>query len=302
MKRKHNVALEEIGIRIDKLMLKLEPSYARNQIQQWIKNGQLLVNKKQIKPNYKCKEHDQVEWTILEETPVTILPEAISLDILYEDEYLVVINKPKGMLIHPTKQVHTNTLVNGLLYHFKKLSTLSGDERPGIVHRLDKDTSGVLIIAKDNATHAHLQEQFKKQTVTRLYEAIVHGVVGPNKGIIKAPIGRHPTQRLKRMVIPEGKNAETHFVTLQRMNSYTHLHCKLVTGRTHQIRVHLDYIEHPIIGDTLYNPKQNQPLQGQALFAKEIQFIHPNTNERMTFSVAAPTYFMNLLKKLERMS
>jgi len=299
---KINVSKDHIGVRIDKLILSYEPTYARNQIQQWIKTGYVLVNNMEVKSNYKCKENDVIEWEIPKEEPVEIAPEPMSLDIVYEDDYIIIINKAKGMLVHPTKQEQANTLVNGLIYHYHKLSTLSGELRPGIVHRLDRDTSGVMVIAKDNTTHSRLQEQFKQHTVKRLYEAIVYGIVEQNKGVIKAPIARHPTQRLKRMVEMEGKEAETHFQVLNRMEAYTHLQCELITGRTHQIRVHLNYINHPIVGDTLYNSTSNQLIEGQALYAKEIEFIHPHTNERMRFTVKQPTYFSQLLQKLERMS
>lgn len=299
---KINVSKDYTGIRIDKLMMSYEPAYARNQIQQWIKAGNVLVNNMEVKSNYKCKENDVIEWEIPKEIPVEILPEPTSLDVIYEDDYLIVINKEKGMLVHPTQQEKTNTLVNGLLYYYNKLSTLSGEIRPGIVHRLDRDTSGVMVIAKDDLTHHRLQEQFKQQSVKRIYEAIVYGIVDQNKGMIKAPIARHPTQRLKRIVDAKGKEAETHFQVLNRMKDYTHLQCELITGRTHQIRVHLDYINHPIVGDTLYNVKSNQPIEGQALYAKEIEFIHPHTNEKMRFTVKQPTYFMELLQMLERMS
>src|SRR5699024_2929628 len=299
---KINVSKDHIGVRIDKLILSYEPTYARNQIQQWIKTGHVLVNNMEVKSNYKCKENDVIEWKIPKEEPVEIAPEPMSLDIVYEDDYIIIINKAKGMLVHPTKQEQANTLVNGLIYHYHKLSTLSGELRPGIVHRLDRDTSGVMVIAKDNTTHSRLQEQFKQHTVKRLYEAIVYGIVEQNKGVIKAPIARHPTQRLKRMVEMKGKEAETHFQVLNRMEAYTHLQCELITGRTHQIRVHLNYINHPIVGDTLYNSTSNQLIEGQALYAKAIEFIHPHTNERMRFTVKQPTYFSQLLQKLERMS
>src|SRR5699024_4589975 len=299
---KINVSKDYTGIRIDKLMMSYEPAYARNQIQQWIKAGNVLVNNMEVKSNYKCKENDVIEWEIPKEIPVEILPEPTSLDVIYEDDYLIVINKEKGMLVHPTQQEKTNTLVNGLIYYYNKLSTLSGEIRPGIVHRLDRDTSGVMVIARDDLTHHRLQQQFKQQSVKRIYEAIVYGIVEQNKGMIKAPIDRHPTQRLKRIVDAKGKEEETHFQVLNRMKDYTHLQCELITGRTHQIRVHLDYINHPIVGDTLYNVKSNQPIEGQALYAKEIEFIHPHTNEKMRFTVKQPTYFMELLQMLERMS
>jgi|SRR5690625_727973 len=302
MRNEHVVKETEANMRIDKLLRQLEPTHSRHQIQQWIEEGYVAVDNKQVKANYKCKAGNNVHWTVPEKKKLNIEPEAIPLDIIYEDDYILVINKPKGMLIHPTKQVQTNTVVNALKYYCEKLSTLSGEERPGIVHRLDKDTSGVLVVAKDDKTHAHLQNQFKEQRVIRLYETIVHGVISPNKGVIKAPIGRHPTHRLKRTVISNGKEAETHFSVLTRFNEYTHVACELITGRTHQIRVHLHYMNHPIVGDELYYHKKDDLMKGQALFAKELSVIHPHSNEQMRFKVNQPTYFTNLLKKLERMA
>lgn len=302
MTQEYEVKAEDVNSRLDKLLCILEPNYARHQIQQWIKDEYVQVGERQVKANYKCKIGDRIEWSIPEEKPMIIEPEAIPLDILYEDDYIIVINKQRGILIHPTKQIHTNTLVNALMHHCSTLSTLSGEDRPGIVHRLDRDTSGVLIVAKDDKTHAHLQNQFKQQTVTRVYEAIVNGVVGPNKGVIKAPIGRHATHRLRRAVVADGKEAETQFDVMKRFDEHTHMQCKLITGRTHQIRVHLTYMNHPIVGDTLYYPKQTELVEGQALFAKELHIIHPYTNEEMIFKVDQPSYFTDLLEKLKRMS
>lgn len=298
----HKVTKEEVNIRLDKLFATLEPTYARNQIQQWIKKGYVLINDQQEKANYKCRLEDIVTWSIPEEKPIIIVPEAIPLDIVYEDEYVAIINKPKGMLIHPTEQEQTNTLVNALLYRYNTLSTLSGKERLGIVHRLDKDTSGIVVIAKDNATHAHLQKQFQAQTVTRIYEAIVEKIIDNDEGIIQAPIGRHPTQRYKRTVLSDGREAETHFKVLERFQKHTHVQCELITGRTHQIRVHFNYMNHPLVGDPLYNDNPKQIAQEQALFARELHIIHPYTNELMIFKVQQPTYFTKLLKKVATMS
>lgn len=302
MTHQHIVKLEEANIRLDKLLTNLDSSYSRHQVQQWIKAGLVFVDGEKGKANYKCKEGSIIQWSIPVEEEIVIQPEEIPLEILYEDNYILLVNKPTGMLVHPTKQIQTNTLVNALKYHSSTLSNLSGEERAGIVHRLDKDTSGVMIVAKDNASHEHLQQQFKQQTVRRIYEAIVDGVVSPNKGIIQAPIGRDPNQRLKRTVDPDGKEAVTHFDVLRRFNQHTHVQCELMTGRTHQIRVHMKYMNHAIIGDYLYSDKTSEFIQGQALFAKELQFIHPHTLENMTIMVEQPPYFYNLLKKLEKMA
>lgn len=302
MIREHQVSQAEASLRLDKLLSTLEPSYSRHQIQHWIKAGFVLVDDREVKANYKCKTDDKISWSIPEVKTVEIKAEPIDLEILYEDDYLLVINKPKGMLVHPTRHINTGTLVNALKYHCQTLSNLSGDERPGIVHRLDKDTSGVLVAAKDNGTHEHLKKQFKDHTVTRIYEAVVFGVIGPNHGIIKAPIGRNPTNRLKRTVVEGGKEAETKFDVLQRFHQYTHVQCELFTGRTHQIRVHMKYMNHPIVGDELYCRKKSQLVHGQALFARELQFVHPQTQKHLTFTVKQPSYFNTLIKKLEKMA
>lgn len=298
----HEITAKEEGIRLDKMMAALDENHSRQEIQRWIKNKHVTVNGQVQKANYRCKEGDIMEWNVPIEEPAEIKPQAIPLDILYEDEYLLVIDKPKGMLVHPTKSIRDNTLVNALKYHCERLSNLSGEERPGVVHRLDKDTSGVLVAAKDNATHEHLKNQFKAKTVTRIYEAIVFGVLSHTKGVIEAPIGRNPKNRLQMAIVENGREAETHFRVLKHFREFTHVECELKTGRTHQIRVHLKYIHHPIVGDELYCRKQTKLMKGQALFSKELSFTHPNTKERMTFTIEQPQSFKNLLKRLEDMS
>lgn len=292
------VTEEDVGVRLDKLLSNVNENYSRQQIQSWIKEKLVTVNGTVQKANYKCKLSEEIIWEVPEEKSISIEPEPISLDILYEDEYLLVINKPKGMLVHPTQATHENTLVNALIYHCKTLSNVSGDDRPGIVHRLDKDTSGLLVVAKDNDTHEHLKQQFQTQTVTRIYEAIVFGVMSHNSGIIKAPIGRNPKNRLQMAVVPNGKEAETHFRVIERFSQHTYVECSLKTGRTHQIRVHLKYVNHPIVGDELYVRKKSKLIQGQALFAKKLSFIHPHTEKEMTFTIEAPDDFENLLQRL----
>lgn len=298
----HHTVEEEAGIRLDKLLTNLNTEFSRQQIQQWIKGNYVCVNSEKQKANYKCKYGDIIEWSIPIEQTMDIKAEPIHLDILYEDKYLLVLNKPKGMLVHPTQSVTTNTLVNGLLNHCEHLSNLGGDDRPGIVHRLDKDTSGVLLIAKDNETHEHLKKQFQDRTVTRIYEAVCFGVLSHSKGIIKAPIGRNPKNRLQMAVVENGREAETHFRVLQRFQQYTYVECELKTGRTHQIRVHLKYMNHPIVGDEVYCRKKSNLIKGQALYAKELGFIHPKTGERKTFIVEQPDDFKNLLQRLDNMS
>lgn len=298
----HVVTAEQEGIRLDKVLADLHKNYSRQQIQSWIKEEYVTVNEHSKKPNYTCKDGDEIKWEIPAEKQVEINPEPIPLSILYEDEFLLVINKPKGMLVHPTQTVTSNTLVNGLKYHCKQLSNLNGEDRPGIVHRLDKDTSGVLVVAKDNDTHEHLKTQFKNKTVTRIYEAISFGVMSHSKGVIKAPIGRNPKNRLQMAVVPNGKEAETHFRVLNRFQQYTHVECELKTGRTHQIRVHLKYMNHPIVGDEVYCRKKSPLIKGQALFSKQLSFIHPQTEQSRTFTVEQPIEFKNLLQKLMNMS
>ncbi|MBO1005211.1 RluA family pseudouridine synthase [Pseudogracilibacillus auburnensis] len=301
-KNQYKITEEDEGVRLDKLLASVNESYSRHQVQTWIKNKDVTVNNQPQKANYRCKQNDLIEWHIQEVKQEKVEPEKIPLDILYEDDDVIVINKPKGMLVHPTQTVKSNTLVNALKFHTTHLSDLGGEERPGIVHRLDQDTSGALVIAKDNETHAHLKNQFKNKSVIRIYEAVVFGVMAHDKGVIKAPIGRNPKNRLEMAVVSGGKEAETHFRVIKRFQQYTHVQCELKTGRTHQIRVHMKYIQHPIVGDEVYCRKKSPLIKGQALFAKQLRFIHPKTNEWMTFTVEQPPQFKHLLKKLQNMS
>lgn len=301
-KNQYKITEEDEGVRLDKLLASVNESYSRHQVQTWIKNKDVTVNNQPQKANYRCKQNDLIEWHIQEVKQEKVEPEKIPLDILYEDDDLIVINKPKGMLVHPTQTVKSNTLVNALKFHTTHLSDLGGEERPGIVHRLDQDTSGALVIAKDNETHAHLKNQFKNKSVIRIYEAVVFGVMAHDKGVIKAPIGRNPKNRLEMAVVSGGKEAETHFRVIKRFQQYTHVQCELKTGRTHQIRVHMKYIQHPIVGDEVYCRKKSPLIKGQALFAKQLRFIHPKTNEWMTFTVEQPPQFKHLLEKLQNMS
>lgn len=292
----HVVTNDEINTRIDKLLVSLNEGHARHQIQTWIKNGIVTVNKKQVKPNYKCRENDIITWYIEEKKRLSIEPEKIPLSIIYEDDSLIVINKPKGMLVHPTESVQSGTLVNALKHYTTSLSTISGKERPGIVHRLDQYTSGIMVVCKNDETHAHLKEQFKQKTVTRIYETIVYGVVSHDKGVIKAPIGRNPKNRLQMAVVDDGREAETRFTVLNRSEKYSHVQCKLITGRTHQIRVHMKYMNHPIVGDSIYSRKKTKDTDHQALFAKTLGFIHPKTEQYVQYSAEPPEDFTKLLK------
>lgn len=293
------VTNDKADIRLDKLLTIINESVSRQQIQKAIKAGNVTVNGEVKKANYVCKVDDIIRYTLEHErASKEIEPEPIPLTIEYEDDHLLVVNKPKGMIVHPTETIRTNTLVNGLLHHCEHLSTISGNERPGIVHRLDKDTSGLIVVAKDDAIHLHLKEQFQRRTVYRLYEAVVHGSLSHTDGIIRAPIGRNPKNRLKMAVVKHGKEAETHFRTITHYNEFTLVQCELKTGRTHQIRVHLDYIGHPIVGDPLYGNRRNPYIDSQALYAKTIRFEHPLTKEMMTFTIGRPEEFNELLKKI----
>ncbi len=289
---------EENGIRLDKY-IKIE-NMPRSQIQRLIDDGNVTVNGNIAKGSLKLKIGDTITVNVPPPTEADIKPEDIPLDIVYEDEHLLVVNKPQGMVVHPAHGNLTGTLVNALMYHCKdSLSGINGVMRPGIVHRIDKDTSGLLLVAKTNEAHLSLSEQIKTKTAHRHYICIVCGIVENKKGLIDAPIGRHPTNRLKMAVTPNNsKNAVTHFEVIEHLNNATYVACDLETGRTHQIRVHMQYIGHPIIGDPLYLNKNPYNLSGQALHAQKISFDHPVTKERMEFSVDAPKYFYELLEKL----
>lgn len=302
MKEQLIITEKEVGERLDKVLVEQDASFSRQQIQTWIKEAYVKVNGKDVKANYRCRLHDELVWEfpLEDEEKRKLHPENIPLTISYEDESILVIDKPKGMLVHPTQTVREGTLVNALLYHYDNLSTISGEDRPGIVHRLDQQTSGIMLIAKDDVSHQHLTEQFKARTVKRIYEALVYGVMQHDNGIIQAPIGRHPKNRLKRAVVENGKEAETHFQVLEYFQDYTHVQCELITGRTHQIRVHLKYMNHPIVGDIVYTRRKQTFNKGQALFARELSFDHPVRGERMTFTVERPTYFQKILDKLRK--
>ncbi|MBQ2987037.1 MAG: RluA family pseudouridine synthase [Tyzzerella sp.] len=290
------------GERIDKFLSDSIPDMSRAYIQKLIKDGQITVNQKDIKSNYKLSVGDVVCLDEPELQEPDIKAENIPLDILYEDSDLLIVNKPKGMVVHPSAGHYSGTLVNALMYYCKEdLSGINGVMRPGIVHRIDMDTTGSILVCKNDFTHNAIAEQLKVHSITRVYHALVHGVLKNDEGTINAPIGRHPIDR-KKMSINEknGKEAVTHYKVLKRFKNFTYIECRLETGRTHQIRVHMSSIYHPLLGDAVYGPaKCPFKLQGQTLHAKTIGIRHPRTGEYLEIEAPLPEYFSDLLKKLE---
>ena len=290
------------GLRIDKFLSEQNPDYSRSYIQKLIKEGQVSVSGKAVKSNYKIDGSEEIVLLIPEQIVPDILPENIPLDILYEDQDLIVINKPKGMVVHPAAGHYSGTLVNALMYHCKDdLSGINGVMRPGIVHRIDQNTTGSLLVCKNDYAHNFIASQLKVHSITRKYRAIVHGNIKEDTGTIDAPIGRHPIDRKKMAIEPRnGREAVTHFQVLERFGNYTYIECQLETGRTHQIRVHMSSIHHPIVGDDVYGPAKCpfSGLQGQTLHAQVLGFTHPRTKEYMEFSAPLPEYFKSLLQKL----
>lgn len=292
----------EQGVRIDKFLSEALSDASRSYVQKLIKDGAVTVNESPVKANYKLTTEDQVCIRIPDLTEPDILPEPIPLAILYEDSDLLVINKPKGMVVHPAPGHYSGTLVNALMYHCKdQLSGINGVLRPGIVHRIDMDTTGSLLVCKNDKTHQALAAQLKEHSIKRVYHAIVHGVIKEDSGTIDAPIGRHPVDRKKMSINHRnGREAVTHYEVLMRFRSYTYIKCELETGRTHQIRVHMASLHHPLLGDTVYGPaKCPFSLQGQTLHAKTIGIIHPRTQEYLEIDAPLPEYFTGLLHKLE---
>jgi len=287
--------------RIDKFLSKQLQELSRSHIQKLIREQGVLVNDKPVKTNYKLSSGDSVTVQIPKVKEPDILPEDIPLDILYEDKDIIIVNKPKGMVVHPAAGHYSGTLVNALMYHCTDLSGINGLTRPGIVHRIDMDTTGSILVCKNDLAHQHAAEQFKSHSLKREYHAIVFGNLKADTGTIEGPIGRHPNDR-KKMCINEknGKAAVTYYEVLQRFGSYTYLKCRLETGRTHQIRVHMASIHHPLLGDTVYGPqKQPYKTQGQVLHAKVLGIDHPVTGEYIEIDAPLPEYFVKLLEKLE---
>ena len=292
------------GERLDAFLARTGENLSRSAAQKLIEEGCVLRNGRPGKKNDKLNPGDQVEYTIPEAKPVGITPTEMPLDIVYEDEDLLVINKPKGLVVHPAPGHSDDTLVNGLLYALgEDLSGINGELRPGIVHRIDKDTSGLLAVAKNDYAHTMLASQLKDHTMARTYEAIVCGNLKEDSGTVDAPIGRHPTDRKKMCVIQRNsKPAVTHWEVIRRYRGYTHIRCKLETGRTHQIRVHMAYIGHPILGDTVYGHKNKELGQdSQCLHAGALCFQHPRDGHKVLVYAQLPPYFQEVLAKLERM-
>ena len=295
------VGEDEEGDRLDVYLSEQLGDMSRSYIQKIIKDKKVEVNGKVEKAKYLVKEDDKIKIEIPTPKLLEVVPQNIPIDIVYEDNDVLIVNKPQNMVVHPAPGNYENTLVNAILYHCKdKLSSINGVIRPGIVHRIDKDTSGLLMIAKNNNAHNSLAEQLKDHSITREYEFICHGVVKEDKVTVDKPLGRNPKDRLKMAIVKDGKHAVTHFEVIQRFDNFTHMRARLETGRTHQIRVHALSINHPLLGDPVYGPKNSKfKLDGQTLHAKKIGFIHPTTNEYIEFNSELPDYFKNIIKKLE---
>lgn len=284
--------------RLDKVLAILDPQMSRSQLKNLIIKGNVLVNHRAVKPKYQVKAGDQISVEKPSPQPLKLVPEDIPLDIVYEDDDVIVVNKPQGMVVHPAPGHPNHTLVNALLYH-APLSTINGTFRPGIVHRIDKDTSGLLMVAKTDLAHQCLSDQLRKKTNKREYLALVYGVIHEDEGIINAPLGRNPQDRKKQAVIKNGRHAVTHFQVLKRYDNFTFVKCILETGRTHQIRVHMKYIGHPLVGDPLYGPRKVIGSSGQFLHAALLGFKHPRTGKELVFSAPLPENFQKMLDKLD---
>lgn len=294
------VSDEDDLIRIDKFIANVASDLTRSRIQGLISDGNITVNNKVVKANYKVREQDIINILIPDAVPVDIPAEDIPLDIVYEDDDILIVNKPKGMVVHPAPGHYTGTLVNALMHHCKdNLSGINGELRPGIVHRIDMDTTGLLVVCKNDKAHNFVAEQLKEHSITRKYQAIVYNAFKDEEGTVEGNIGRHPNDRKKMTITPNGKEAITHYKVLKNMGKYTLIECQLETGRTHQIRVHMSSINHPLLGDEIYGPKTCPfKLQGQVLHAKSLGFIHPTTKEYMEFDSELPAYFTKLIDTL----
>jgi len=294
----YTIEEQHAGERIDKAVSSLQTEWSRTQIGNWVSEGVLTVNGEVVKPKYKVRTGDVIEITVPEAEELEIVAEDLNLEIIYEDADVLVVNKPRGMVVHPAPGHATGTLVNGLMHHCTDLSGINGVMRPGIVHRIDKDTTGLLMVAKNDVAHESLVNQLVAKTVTRKYTALVHGHIAHDKGTIDAPIGRDTKDRQKQAVVDSGKHAVTHFQVIERFGDYTLVECRLETGRTHQIRVHMNYIGFPLVGDPKYGPRKTIDFGGQVLHAGVLGFTHPVTGEYLEFSTPLPEDFEQLLASL----
>ena len=295
------VKAQESGDRVDALLARSIEGLTRSAAQRLIDDGCVLLKGKQIKKNYKCAAGDEFTVSLPEPEDIELKPQDIPIDIVYEDRDVIVVNKPRGMVVHPAPGHYDGTLVNALMFHCgDSLSGIGGEKRPGIVHRIDKDTSGLLIVAKNDFSHLALSAQLSDRSLSRVYEAVVKGRLREDSGTIDAPIGRHPADR-KRMAVTDknSRSAVTHWEVIARYNGYTHVRCRLETGRTHQIRVHMAHIGHPLLGDFTYGaPSPEKGLEGQCLHAKCLKFIHPRTKEPVEIETELPDWFKDVLSKL----
>lgn len=290
---------QDMNKRLDLFLSEKIENMSRSYVQGLIEKESIKVNGKLKKSNYKLKLQDEISIEVPTPVELQVEGEDIPLDIIYEDSDVIVVNKPQDMVVHPAPGNYTGTLVNALLYHCKDLSGINGVIRPGIVHRIDKDTTGILVVAKNDNAHNKLAEQLKNHSMTRTYYALVDGNVKQDEGTVNAPIGRHPVDRIKMAVVKDGREAVTHYKVIERFGDYTLVKCNLETGRTHQIRVHMAHIGHPLVGDNVYGyKKQKFNLKGQVLHAKELGFIHPTSGEYIHFDSELPKYFIELLEKL----
>ncbi|MFC4354389.1 RluA family pseudouridine synthase [Chryseomicrobium palamuruense] len=294
------ITKEQNRDRLDKILQTHDADWSRTQIQNLMKQEQILVNGEPVKSNYKATEGDVISVTIPSPEVYDIVSEDLNLNIVYEDADVAVVYKPKGMVVHPAPGHLSGTLVNGLMHQIKDLSGINGIMRPGIVHRIDKDTSGLLMVAKHDKAHQSLVDQLVAKTVTRKYTALVHGHIAHDKGTVDAPIGRDPKDRQSMNIVDKGKHAVTHFEVMERFGDYTLVECRLETGRTHQIRVHMKFIGHPLVGDPKYGPKRTLDIGGQALHAGVLGFIQPTTGEYLEFEVPLPDDFKQVLKDLKK--
>ncbi len=294
------ITAEESGERIDALLARSVPALSRSAAQRLLEEGLVTLLGQPVRKNYRCAAGDCFEIVLPEAEDLPLIPQDIPLDVIFEDRDLIVVNKPRGLVVHPAPGHPDGTLVNALLFHCgDSLSGVGGEKRPGIIHRIDKDTSGLLIVAKNDFAHQALSAQLQDRSLSRTYEAVARGGFREDAGTVDRPIGRHPTDRKRMAIVPGGRPAVTHWEVIARYKGYTHLRCKLETGRTHQIRVHLASLGHPLLGDGVYGaPSPEKGLEGQCLHARQLKFIHPRTGELIRLEIPLPDYFLDVLAKL----